>query len=113
MQLGPHDRLSASLGEPKYLGTISATTTSGTNSGFPSSGDLSGKMLLISVVDSTGTTRIHPVSSSAGTVTASRTGNHGVPWTDGDIKIITMNANTHLAAICSTGTANVDIWELT
>lgn len=109
---GAIDRQANAIGSPRYLGTLAATTTSGT---FPPAGstDLSGKVLLISVVDSTGTTRVHPVASSAGTVTGSRTGNHGVPWTDGDIKIVTMtDKDTHVAAICSVGTANVDFWEL-
>lgn len=115
---GAIDRSGATLGSPKYRGTIAATTTSGTTVVAPAGGelnsDLSGKVLLVCNDSDTATVRIHPVLTAASVVTTDRTGNFGVRVGPGECKELTMKAGeSFLAAIVSTGaTANVDVWEL-
>jgi hypothetical protein len=116
-ELASDHRAGASLGSPRYLGTTDCTTTSKTNAqattAYPASGDLSGKCLLIYNASTTVDVHVHPVSSSTGTVTTNRTGNHGAPVKPGSFVEITMGgSDSHLAAITASSTANLDVWEL-
>lgn len=107
----------ASIGSPKYLGTIDATTTSRTNgqatTPFLNTGDgLKGKILLI-VNDGTVNVRILPTATATGVVTVTRGANFGVPLTAGERVIVRMTHDyPFMAVITPVGTANLDIFEL-
>lgn len=117
---GAIDRGGASLGSHKYLGSISVTTTSSTTITPPTGAapvtDISGKVLLLVVADAAAgaEVRVHGVTSAAGVVSIARTSaTFGVPLVDDERVIQTMkDKETNLAAIASTGTAYLDIWEL-
>lgn len=103
-------------GSPSYLGTIDATTTSKTNTQatttFPSTGDLSGKVLLIQNAGSVDI-RLSGVTSGTATVSNSRGVGFAVAIAPGERVIVTLKSNqTHLAVIATSSTANVDVWEL-
>jgi hypothetical protein len=112
------DALSDALnGYPVYLGTVDATTTSKTNaqasSAFANSGDaLRGKVLMIQNAGSV-SIRIHPVSSSTGTVANARGTGFGPEIQPGERVYIRMGETyPYLAVIATSSTASVDFWEM-
>lgn len=117
IQLSAMDASLAALGSPRYLGTINAGTTAKTNAEastpFAATGDaLKGKMLLI-VTDAA--VRLHGVATSDGDVTTTRNAaGFGVPLAaDERVVIRVVDDYPYLSVITASGSANVDIWELT
>jgi hypothetical protein len=103
----------AIYGRKVLLGVIDATTTSKTNaqatSSFPSSGDLTGKLLLI---QADAAVHVLEVNSSTGTVGSSGS-NRGVKLATDQLFYVNMTRDYgYLAAVTPSGTANVYIYEL-
>lgn len=112
-----HARNDALNGYPVYLGTIDATTTAKTNAEatteFADDGEtLKGKTLMIQNAGSV-SIRLHPVAASTGDVSNTRGAGFGPEIQPGERIYVTMGTTYgFLSVITTTGTANVDFWEV-